>query len=202
MVPHAGAQGSEQEDQGGVERVEFSVRRLRPRPAWDAESGGPSFSASRSSVHLEEGRGGRDSMQWQSPTDWGPNRDGAAAAGTGGLSTGVFGSNGTGLRTGVFGSNGMGLRTGTGRSVMGGAPVSRANVSAASIAPRQGARTGVGRLTLGGAPMSTTSCGTMIAPVSPATVTAAGMAPRPGANQPRSPLALPKFIPIGTASAP
>ncbi|CAB1109828.1 unnamed protein product [Ectocarpus sp. CCAP 1310/34] len=24
MVPHAGAQGSEQEDQGGVERVEFS----------------------------------------------------------------------------------------------------------------------------------------------------------------------------------
>ncbi|CAN0522065.1 unnamed protein product, partial [Ectocarpus sp. 12 AP-2014] len=134
-------------------------------------------------------------MQWQSPTDWGPNRDGAAAASAGGLGTGVFGS------------NGMGLRTGTGRSVMGGAPASPANVSAASIAPRQGARTGVGRLALGGAPMSPTSlsratCGTTIAPVSPATVTAAGMAPRPGANQPRSPLAMPKFIPIGTAPAP
>ncbi|CAB1114022.1 unnamed protein product [Ectocarpus sp. CCAP 1310/34] len=128
-----------------------------------------------------------DSMQWQSPTDWGPKRDGAAAASTGGLGTGVFGS------------NGMGLRTGTGRSVMGGAPASPANVSAASIAPRQGARTGVGRLDLGGAPMSPTSlsrgtCGTTIALVSPTTVTAAGMATRTGANQPRSPLAMPKLF--------
>ncbi|CAM9956475.1 unnamed protein product [Ectocarpus sp. 12 AP-2014] len=131
-------------------------------------------------------------MQWRS---WGFHGNGAAAAGAGGLSAGLFGSSSVGLGTGVGGST------------MGGAPLSPASVSAASIAPRWGARTGVGGLTLERAlesptSLSRVSCGARTAPVSPATVSAADIAPRPGANQPRSPLAMPKFIPIRTAPAP
>ncbi|CAM9338280.1 unnamed protein product [Ectocarpus sp. 6 AP-2014] len=134
-------------------------------------------------------------MQWWSQLVWGFNGNGAAATGAGGLSAGLFGSSSVGLGTGVGGST------------MGGAPVSPASMSAASIAPHWDARTGVGRLTLERAPESPTSlsraaCGARTAPVSPATVSVADIAPRPGANQPRSPLAMPMFIPIRTAPAP
>lgn len=200
-VEHAGLQHSEQEDQGGVEHRAF---RLRCRPGEDFGFGDgffsssrrcASFSSSSCSGRLEEGGGGRDAMHWRSPTVWGFNGDGAAAAGSGGLSAGFFDSSSVGLGTGVGGST------------MGGAPVSPPSLSAASIAPRSGARTGAGRLSLKRAPESPTSlsrvaCGTRMAPVSPATVSAANIAPRPGANQPRSSLAMPKFIPMCAVPAP
>lgn len=188
----ASLQHSEQEDQGGVEQSAF----IRRGPGGEVGFGDRSgFSSSSGSGRLEGGEVVADSMQWRSPAVWGFNEDGAAAAGTGGLSVGLFDSSSVGLGTGVGGPT------------MGGAPVSPASVSAASVAPRSGARTGVGRLTLERAPESPTSLsraayGTRMAPVSPATVSAADIAPRPGANQPRSPLAMPRFIPICTAPAP
>lgn len=198
MVEHAGLQHSEQEDQGGVEHRTIRRRRLGGKlrfgdRVFSSSRRCTGFASNSCSGRLEEGGGGRDSLQWRSPPVWGFNGNGAAAAGAGGLSAGLFGSNSVGLGTGVGGS------------AMGGAPVSSA-VSAASMAPRWGARTGVGRLTLERAPESPTSlsrvtCGARTAPVSPATVSVADIAPRPGANQPRSPLAMPKFIPIRTAPA-
>ncbi|CAN0442292.1 unnamed protein product, partial [Ectocarpus sp. 8 AP-2014] len=165
------------------------------RPRRGCSSAGASRATIPRPCRLEEGGGGRDSMQWRSPPVWGSNGNGAAATGAGSLSAGLFGSSSVGLGTGVDGST------------MGGAPVSPASVSAASIAPRWDARTGVGTLTLERAPESPTSlfrvaCGARTAPVSPATVSAADIAPRAGANQPRSPLAMPMFIPIRTAPAP
>ncbi|CAN0080292.1 unnamed protein product, partial [Ectocarpus sp. 13 AM-2016] len=147
MVEHAGLQlqHSEQEAQGGLEHGTIRIRRLLGGKlrfgdrAFSSSRRCTGFASNRCSDRLEEGEGGRDSVQWRS---WGFHGNGAAAAGAGGLSAGLFDSSSVGFGTGVGGST------------MGGAPVSPASVSAASIAPRWGARTGVGGLTLERAPES------------------------------------------------